>query len=115
MQLKNIKNKKVKIFEKPEVKDFADLIWKKILFTIFILLLVGTLGAVFLFTHISGVFDESLGDEANISSLILDKSKLDSALKFSEDKAEMLENSKQAKPQIIDPSAINSYSLEQPV
>lgn len=108
-----MKNKKIKIFEKPELKELADSIWKKILITLFILLVLGTSGAILLFTHISGVFDSSLGDEANIKSLILDKRKLDEALDFSESKLRALEEAKQTLPDIIDPSATNSYSLEQ--
>ncbi len=106
-------NKKEKVFDKPDVLHIADVYWRRILRSFFVLLLLGTVGAVVLFLHISKVFESSLGSEGGNSSLVLDKEKLKEALLFAEEKQKTLEMAKQSLPETIDPSSTNSYSLEQ--
>lgn len=105
--------KKEDKFKKIEINEIAAVFWGRILNTVFVLLVIGTFGAVFLFLYITNIFDKDLIDDEESKSLILDKKNLKEALSFSKEKKESLDFAKNNLPDIIDPSKTNGYSLGQ--
>lgn len=104
---------KNKVFVKNEISEILAYRWGRILKFTFWFLVVGFLVSVVLFLYLYKAFERSIVLDVSEKMLFLDRVKIKEAETFYKEKENLVEVLKQSKSEAIDPSVVNSYSLEQ--